>query len=558
MTDVEMSNGASDELSALVDVLRSGSSAPTPDLSSKQTGTYLSHLTTLPLPSLLEEPTNLSSTSSQLTNALTTLCTSSYPTFLSLHTATTGLSSSLSSFSSSLDQLLNEIPVLESVSKSFLTEIRDVQAERRRAALVLEHSTKLQDVLELPLLAEACVRNGAFQETLDLAAHAESLATRFPNVPVVQDVRAEVDHAVRTLLIQLLSMLREPAKLPALFKAVSFLRRMRVLSEDELALAFLTGRLENLDLALQAVEMGTDREKDKEAWVRFLKKYIDVWREGVHDIITQYTTIFLDRPSTAALAAAPSSPPSDTLRGLLPTFTSHLLDRLLTTLRDALPHILDPTSLTSLLTQLTYCATSFSRVGLDFRLLLPPLFEDAVRGGVTRELRKATEEWCGLLKPEVKPSASFAVAGAPLPQKNALAGPPHIPPQLLASYPPLANFTNTVLTTLNGLRLLAPVSLLPDILRALDNDLRDAIKAFSGYAKQFAGPAEAKDVVIATGKVLVNVFVPFVRRALVEGVYGIKMDEEQATVSQELNEEIRAWEGWLGATSSDEGVEVPK
>ncbi|KAI0273022.1 hypothetical protein BGY98DRAFT_1099611 [Russula aff. rugulosa BPL654] len=104
--------------------------------------------------SILAEPDNLSSTSSQLTNALTNLCTSSYPTFLSLHSTTTGLTSTLSIFSNTLDTLLDNIPVLESSASTFSSEITSIQSSRRRAALVLEHSSKLQDILELSMLAD--------------------------------------------------------------------------------------------------------------------------------------------------------------------------------------------------------------------------------------------------------------------------------------------------------------------------------------------------------------------------------------------------------------------
>jgi hypothetical protein len=101
-----------------------------------------------------------------------------------------------------------------------------------------------------PVLADACVRAGHFQEALDLAAHAARLAARFPHVQAVQDVHAEADSSIRALFAQLLATLRVQGKLPTLFRAVSFLRRMRVLPERELALAFLTGRLEALNAAL--------------------------------------------------------------------------------------------------------------------------------------------------------------------------------------------------------------------------------------------------------------------------------------------------------------------
>src|SRR5579863_5082672 len=125
-------------LAALGDILSGGPSKV--DLLSPKASTYLTQLTTLPLDSILSEPDDLSSTSSQLTNALTNLCTSSYPTFLSLHRTTTGLTSTLSSFSDTLDALLEDIPSLESAAQSFSSEITSIQSSRRRAALVLEHS----------------------------------------------------------------------------------------------------------------------------------------------------------------------------------------------------------------------------------------------------------------------------------------------------------------------------------------------------------------------------------------------------------------------------------
>lgn len=211
---------ATSDLSSLVELL-SGPSASTSsspssnakqsiDLQSTLTSAYLSHLTTLPLPSLLSEPTSLSSTSSQLTNALTTLCTSSYPTFLSLHTSTSSLHSSLDTFSTSLSTLLDTLPALESSSKSFSTQIKHVQSERQKASLVLDQSSKLNDILELPFLTETCIRNGFYAEALDLHSHATALAAKFPDVRVVADVKAEVDGAIRGLVQGLVGILREP------------------------------------------------------------------------------------------------------------------------------------------------------------------------------------------------------------------------------------------------------------------------------------------------------------------------------------------------------------
>jgi hypothetical protein len=54
-------------------------------------------------------------------------------------------------------------------------------------------------------------------------------------------------------------------------------------------------------------------------------------------------------------------------------------------------------SITAMLSQLTYCATLFARFGYDFRMLLPPLFEDAVRARVSGEFSRAVEEFAAYM-----------------------------------------------------------------------------------------------------------------------------------------------------------------
>ncbi|KAI0262642.1 Dor1-like family-domain-containing protein [Russula aff. rugulosa BPL654] len=524
-------------LAALGDILSSGHSKL--EFSSPKATSYLAQLTTLPLDSILAEPDNLSSTSSQLTNALTNLCTSSYPTFLSLHSTTTGLTSTLSTFSNTLDTLLDDIPALESAASTFSSEITSIQSSRRRAALVLEHSSKLQDILELPVLADACVRGGHFQEALDLTAHAARLAARFPHVQAVQDVHAEANGAIRTLLGQLLATLRAPGKLPSLFRAVSFLRRMRVFPERELALAFLTGRLEALNVALTSAE-GEKRGLDApDAWARYMKKYIDIWREGVHDLLTQYVAIFLERPPA-------DLPPEDlyTLRSLLPACTTQLLSRLLDALRSALPRFPDAPALTALLSQLTYCATSFARLGFDFRTLLPPLFEDAVRARVSSEFSKAVEVFART------PETGWAAVGAPRADTRgapgSTAGVLHMPPQALVVYPPIAILANALLAALNGLRLLAPTALLGDLANALDASLA---KAFGTLLE--APRVEARDAATA----FLRLLVPFVRKGLIEGVYGSSVGD--VPPSEELQEKVEKMTVWVDEAESKEAASSP-
>ncbi|RPD64588.1 Dor1-domain-containing protein [Lentinus tigrinus ALCF2SS1-7] len=566
------------ELHTLPEILASSSKETvSSSLSSPEAAPYIAHLTSLSLAELEAEPAELASSSAQLTNALTTLCYTSYPTFLSLHTTTSTLSSSLDALSNSLSSLLSTLPALETGARTFAQDSRSLLSSRRKAALVLEHHDKLHDVLSLPMLLETSVRNHNYADALLLAQHASTLAARFPTNPLVQSVKADCDARVHSMLAQLLRVLYEQAKLPALFRAVGFLRKMDVLSEQELALAFLSGRSAYLDGTLHAVEVerkGVDGEgnveREREAQARYLKRYVDAWREGVHDVVTQYTTIFLDRPQ----GPEPAAPE---LHVLLTTFTTLHVRRLLDLLRETLPLVADPTLLTSLLTQLTYCATSFARVGLDFRAALGPLFVSAVLKGISHEFEQATEAWClaidsgdtsksrsrGSALSRRKPSqfllAPTAAASPPIPtdaQLSAIASAAvNAPPPILISYPPLALYTNALLTALNGLRLLAPASLLDELLVALERSLAHGavmllVCARSASDERAHGSSNAEDakreeeVVRAAGTVYIKVFVPFMRRALVEGVYGVKLDQEGPEVGEDLAGVLREWDEW--------------
>ncbi|CCL98072.1 uncharacterized protein FIBRA_00066 [Fibroporia radiculosa] len=579
------------EIPSLPDILASSSAVlSTTTLTSPDASSYLNHLTSLPLSELEAQPTELSSSSAQLTNALTTLCYTSYPTFLSIHSTTSTLSSSLSSLSSSLDALISSLPALDAASRSFAEDTREIQKERQKAALVLEHHDKLYDVLSLPTLLDSCIRNYNYNEALLLASHSNGLAQRFPANPLIQSVKAECDSRVQAMLGQLLRMLREQAKLPALFRAIGFLRKMDVLSEPELALAFLTGREVYLDGVLKTVEIDKrdvqgDKEREKEAYARFLKRYIDLWREGVYDVVTQYTSIFLD-PVTSMSTSETAKLPLPQLHALLMTFTTMHLERLLTLLRDTLPHVTDPSLLTSLLTQLVYCANSFARVGMDFKGLLAPIFVRAVRTSVTAELDEAAEGWCAQLESDAahgesrikinpiavskRPSqlliASSAPTSPPVPTATQLqslaSGPPNVPPPMLASYPTLASYTNAILTAFNGLRLLAPAELLDDLLRVLDTSLVRSLGVLLRYAQtkpwtnemsHRESEDEAKDdeVVRAMGTVFVQLFLPFVRRALVEGVYGVKMDDSIILTGTGLQEAVDELTNWVVQREED-------
>ncbi|KAJ3566124.1 hypothetical protein NP233_g7193 [Leucocoprinus birnbaumii] len=663
------------DVAPLVDVLTEASTSAL--LSTPSSKGYLSHLTTLPLGELNQEPIALQTQSHHLTSSLTSFTHTSYPTFISLHKTTTSFASSIDALTSSLNGLLTiSLPTLEDSTGIWKDRTEAVLRERGKARVVLEQHEKIRDLLDIPVLIDTCVRNGYFGEALSLANHVTSLVHRAdgtkdkPPPAILTSVLAEVQHSITQMHLSLLATLYEPnRKLPALWKAVNFLRKMDAFSgeptssslasllrprstslsartdassrtrppnpssEEQLALAFLIGREVCLKSTLEATGRDIQRlvnqvssgqgdsdvdkandagkaqskgktkgkvkeleERDKEDLARYLKKYIDAWREGVYDVVTQYATIFLERSPTHSDAAT-STDNDDALLSrlhtLLRTYSTRALStHLLTILKPSLPLLTLP-HLPSLLTQLNYCSTAFSRLGLDFRCILTSgggLFSTSILAIVKRDLETATEKWevrvekahgaaikssaritsasssRKAVSPAEMPSkwlvTSSSVDSPPLPpskRASGTAGPAHIPPQLLASYPPLAQLTNAVLGVLNGLRLVVPrsndtfdgtsksedASLSAEgvcsLLKMLDDIILDhgssklltylqfVVKSLQAEEPEAGSERKRlrereERIVVAVGRAFFEVFAAFVRRALVEGVYGYELE----------------------------------
>ncbi len=459
----------------LVDVLANGEGSSRARFTTPDVSQYLSHLTSLGLPEILQEPTNLASEASQLAK-LAHLPMSFRISYLHI-LAPDGVRVVVDVL------LVLRLPVVahhcrprtrDAKHVSFSDETSSNPGSPSQSAISpFSSTTRWWTSSTFRNSLNTCVRNAYYQEALDLSTHATALARRFPDVALVQDVAAEAEHATRVMLAQLLSLLRVPAKLPALFKAVSFLRKMGALNELELALTFLSSRLVNLEASIDGVEERADH-------ARYVRRYVDVWREGVHDVVTQYTNIFLDRASSEDMIVD--------LRYLLSTLTLSMVNNLIDVLAQSLPQVEDTTSLTSILTQLTHCSTSFAKIGLDFRSLLPPLFEAAVKERFSQAVEAATSKFLQTLvdaqKYSRQPSQVLvtAVAAVSLPEETTLPESLRMPPHVLSSYPPFAIYTNSLLSALNSLRLLAPVSILDDLQSSLDECLARSASSFLVYA----------------------------------------------------------------------------
>lgn len=278
--------------------------------------------------------------------------------------------------------------------------------------------------------------NISYASALDLHHHIKRLSTLFPESRLIASMTRDADNAMNMMSTHLLSSLRSPnLKLTAAMRTIGLLRRvapeldsatsglssgLRRASDSTVKIQGLGGEgslgavllvcrmaclLETLDALAPLRELadqetstrksrksGEKTSEPQERWAegqqteRYLKRYLEIFREQSFAIVSMYRNIFpgeLPVPLTEHSKDGSESSPSKELEeggdipSALSTFPMHLVSMLMETIEEYLPNVQDRTSRESLLTQVLYCAGSLGRLGADFGMLLALMEEDS-------------------------------------------------------------------------------------------------------------------------------------------------------------------------------------
>ncbi|KAL5561569.1 hypothetical protein UlMin_031316 [Ulmus minor] len=183
-------------------------------------------------------------------------------------------------FIAAADALLAIREEVSSIDKHLESLI--LEKRKMNQTLLANHST-LFDLLEIPQLMDTCVRNGNFDEALNLEAFVGKLSTMHPKLPVIQALATEVRQTTQSILSQLLLKLRSNIQLPECLRIIGYLHRIGVFSEYEMRLqSWLIGILEDLD-QINAYE--------------YLKGMINCHQMHLFVVVNQYRAIFVDDTS---------------------------------------------------------------------------------------------------------------------------------------------------------------------------------------------------------------------------------------------------------------------
>ncbi|KAK4503692.1 hypothetical protein PRZ48_004607 [Zasmidium cellare] len=294
----------------------------------------------------------------------------------------------------------------------------------------------------------------SYASALDLHAHIKRLKGLYPQSDLIASIQTQSEDEMQNLATILITSLQSPSlKLAAAMRTIGLLRRVAPeLGEDDFRISkpaalstkslslspnatnndgalgslLLVCRLHTLHATLDALDplreladqetvqrqapngkaskqqtsnstsLGTQSE-------RYLKRYIEIFREQSFAILSMYKSIFPGNlpepdPSTAEENHKSQHDPLLPLPSPASSFTLHLVDMLEQTLREYLPNVGDESARESLLTQVLYCGSSLGRLGAEFGMMVALLEEDMAEEGNTADEAEKEPEWVAVMK----------------------------------------------------------------------------------------------------------------------------------------------------------------
>ncbi|KAF0300504.1 Conserved oligomeric Golgi complex subunit 8 [Amphibalanus amphitrite] len=416
---------------------------------------YLAQISTFGVERLRTEGSRIQEETAHTLQQTQDLAFQNYKTFVETAECSSAVLEEFTSVEERLDHLLSELPEFAARCAEFGRRGGEIHARRRLNSATLTKHTELLEVLELPQLMDTAVRNGYYDQAMQLVTHVRALEKKHGHIKLVESIVNDVQLAYRLMLTQLVSQLRTNIQLPQCLKVIGHLRRMEVYTEFELRLKFLQARNAWLEEQLANIS--------REDPYHHISKTIEVSRVGLFDIVTQYRAVFSDESALLQAGADEAAP------AIFYEWINLKVGQFLSTLRQDLARGVGG-RLDSLLSQTMYFGLSLARIGADLRPLAAPLFSRAALAQFERAVTAATTRFRQSVDAftcmRARVSAPASSAPAPPGDQDILQ-----PPTSLLDYLPLAHYCNGVLAAFNELRLCPALGLVHDVSTRLSDSL---------------------------------------------------------------------------------------
>eukprot|EP01134_Creolimax_fragrantissima_P001137 CFRG1137T1 len=493
--------------------------------------TYLNELSSFSVDRLSNEPERLEQEQKRLLHDTRDLAFRNYRGFIQTAACSKDIFVEFKQLGKIIVRLQERLPLLTEQCHSFVREAPTLTSKRHSLFATLQYHTQLLEILEIPQLMETCVRNGHYEEALDLDNTVTRISRKHGCISLFAQVVEEVAAAKKVMLTQLMQLLRGNINLPACLRIVGHLRRVNCFTEKELRLKFLSARGSWLKTNLNTLS-NTDVYS-------YTNKYIEICRIGLFDIVTHYRAIFPDSGTRKGDLQS---------RQLMYGWVDHIVADFLQVLKTNLSMVTEGALLNSLLAQCMYLGSSLGRVGIDFRCLLPMIFCDNVVTLFTNTSMSATTAFMQVLKTKPRDVTTSSAGAASLHRTVSAANntsssatdlltvsPNYIQPSVvLNEFPHLARLVNGYVEAFNNLRHCAPFATAKKIREILEHDLQQIVDLVVLTHRNVFEAREDDDPGIVKEsqrfmEVLALEAIPFISRCYVTTYMRSKADSAPAT-----------------------------
>lgn len=162
------------------------------------------------------------------------------------------------------------------------------------------------DLLELPTLCKLCVRQGNYQEALDISVLAQTLNIRFPKLPVFYKIQRQVEAELKTMVAGLIKLLNTNLKQKNTLKIFHILNKLdlsQYSQGDSSVSKFSTADPSVRDHILKRLylnaryklitnELATLDPLLEFNVLTYLKRYIEIFREYVLSSLSTFQAVF--------------------------------------------------------------------------------------------------------------------------------------------------------------------------------------------------------------------------------------------------------------------------
>ena len=500
---------------------------------------YLKNLLSKSLKDIERLPKLLNDEAEGIDNDLKALLQNEYKTIISSQYNYNSIYNESNNLKTCFNFLSSSVLPLDDKVKDYNNKIDDLKINRDKSLIVLNQYDRIQQLISKPSEMRNAVNDNNFNEALQISQSVRSII-KFES-KLSTEILKELENVESYLILRLINVLSDDIRLPQLSKAINIIKRISDLNYDQISIIFIRSRLKLFDKQTKKILSENNDEV-------IVKNYLDFVRQYLNDVLTQFSTNFFSNSN--------SDDNNQFSIKVLNIFTQHILDNLIITMNERIKRINDTVALSSIASSVTYLSESFSQIGVDISMFLTPIIEDSVETLIVKCFNKSSERLCQKLEDIMKRKKSLSINLLSenylnnLKNSKKLIKYPSIsnkktidPPQDLLNNPPIAIWMNENIKTLNSLRLLAPISIKFNLLKVLDESIISILRLFTVLIVHYPPNNQNIDTLAleSTIKGFINQAIPYIRHALMEGIYETPI----TSLSDDLNNVSNRLEDWL-------------